>query len=198
MTEMLRIAVADDEPRMREYYQETLSVLGHRVECAARTGRELVEHCRASLPDLIITDIRMPDMDGIDAIAEITSDRRIPVILVSAYHDAELFARIKDRFVMTYLVKPIKQADLETAIIIALQRFEQFQSIAREMDELRQNLENRKLIERAKGILMKKAALDEEAAFLRLQKLARDQNQKLVEVARTLIQVEQVFQQGSA
>ena len=196
MSTTLRIAVADDEPRMRDYYQDTLSLMGHRIAYAARTGRELVDHCRTTPPDLIITDIRMPDMDGIDALAEITRDRPIPIILVSAYHDAELFDRIKDRFVLAYLVKPIKQADLETAITIALQRFAQFQAIVNEVGGLRQTLEDRKLIERAKGILMKKATLDEPGAFLRLQKLARDRNQKLVEVARMIIQAEQAFQPG--
>jgi response regulator NasT len=189
----LRIAVADDEPRMRDYYLDTLPRMGHRVECTARSGRELVEHCRASRPDLIITDIRMPDMDGIDAVAEIGRDHPVPALLVSAYHDAELFRRIEGQQVLAYLIKPIKQADLEAAIAVALQRFAQLQALTAQVGELRQTLEERKLVERAKGILMKKAGLDEEAAFLRLRKLSRDGNRKMIEVARMIIAAEQAF-----
>jgi response regulator NasT len=151
MTGTLRIAIADDEPRMREYYLDTLPYLGHRVTCAARTGRELVAHCRADRPDLIITDIRMPDMDGIDAVGELNREAPIPAVLVSAYHHPELFERASMEAILAYLVKPIKQADLEAAISIAMQRFEQFRTMHQEAGEVQQALEDRKLIERAKG-----------------------------------------------
>ena len=93
----------------------------------------------------------MPDMDGIDAIGELGREEPIPAILVSAYHDPELFERTKEGHVLAYLVKPIKQADLDAAITIAMQRFEQFRALRKEAGELRQALEDRKLIERAKG-----------------------------------------------
>jgi two-component system, response regulator PdtaR len=193
MTPALRIAVADDEPRMLDYYQDTLPLLGHRVTCAAPTGQDLVRCCRDARPDLVITDIKMPDMDGIDAIVELGREEPIPAILVSAYHDPELFERTKEGHVLAYLVKPIKQADLEAAITIAMQRFEQFRALRQEAGALRQALEDRKLIERAKGVLMKRAGLDEEEAFLRLQKLARDFGQKMVEVARMILRAEPAF-----
>jgi len=194
MTPALRIAVADDEPRMLDYYQDTLPLLGHRVTCAAPTGQDLVRCCRDARPDLVITDIKMPDMDGIDAIVELGREEPIPAILVSAYHDPELFERTKEGHVLAYLVKPIKQADLEAAITIAMQRFEQFRALRQEAGALRQALEDRKLIERAKGVLMRRAGLDEEEAFLRLQKLARDLGQKMVEVARMILRAEPAFQ----
>ncbi|HMF35697.1 MAG TPA: ANTAR domain-containing protein [Isosphaeraceae bacterium] len=194
MTPALRIAVADDEPRMLDYYQDTLPLLGHRVTCAAPTGQDLVRCCRDARPDLVITDIKMPDMDGIDAIVELDREEPIPAILVSAYHDPELFERTKEGHVLAYLVKPIKQADLEAAITIAMQRFEQFRALRQEAGALRQALEDRKLIERAKGVLMRRAGLDEEEAFLRLQKLARDLGQKMVEVARMILRAEPAFQ----
>jgi AmiR/NasT family two-component response regulator len=193
MSGTLRIAVADDEPRMRDYYRDILTLLGHRVTFAAQTGRELVDHCRDARPDLIITDIKMPDMDGIDAARELYQGEPIPVILVSAYHEPDLLERAKWDHILAYLVKPIKQADLEAAISIAMQRFEQFQALRKESGELRQALEDRKLIERAKGLLMKKAGLDEPDAFRRLQKLARDQNQKLAEVASMILRAEEAF-----
>jgi AmiR/NasT family two-component response regulator len=194
MTPALRIAVADDEPRMLDYYQDTLPLLGHRVTCAAPTGQDLVRCCRDARPDLVITDIKMPDMDGIDAIVELGREEPIPAILVSAYHDPELFERTKGGHILAYLVKPIKQADLEAAITIAMQRFEQFRALRQEAGALRQALEDRKLIERAKGVLMKRAGLDEEEAFLRLQRLARDFSQKMVEVAQMILRAEAAFQ----
>jgi response regulator NasT len=193
MTRSIRIAVADDEPRMREYYKNILPVLGHRVVCAAQSGRELVRLCEESRPDLVITDIKMPDLDGIDAVREIGRSEPIPAILVSAYHDPELIERTKGEHVLAYLVNPIKQADLEVAIGVALQRFDEFQTLRKEAGELRQALADRKIIERAKGILMKRAGLDEDAAFRRLMKLARDHNQRIVEASHVILQAEKAF-----
>ncbi len=194
MKQSLRIAVADDEPDMREYFSKSLSRMGHQVVAVAQNGRELVEQCRALGPDLVITDIKMPDLDGIDAARQIYEDRPVPVILVSAYHDATLIERAEADHVIGYLVKPIKQADLVPAIAIAMRRFEQFQALRQEATDLRQALADRKLIEQAKGILMKKAKLDEAEAFRRLQKLASDKNRKLVEIASMILTAEEALQ----
>ena len=193
MSQPLRIAVADDEPDMRDYFAKILPRLGHQVVAQARDGRELVEQCRATQPDLVITDIKMPEMDGIDAAVALYKDRPVPVVLVSAFHDTELIERAEADHIMAYLVKPIKQADLGPVIALAMRRFEQFQELRKEAADLRQALEDRKLIERAKGLLMKKAGLDEASAFRRLQKLASDKNLKLVEVARILLTAEEAY-----
>ena len=196
MTRSLRIAVADDEPDMQEDYRAILPQLGHVVVAVAETGRELVDQCRATRPDLVITDIKMPDMDGIEAAKRLYRASPIPVILVSAHHDPEYLARAEAEHVLAYLVKPIKQADLEPAIAIAMHRFEQFQALHKEAADLKQALEDRKTIEKAKGLLMKKANLGEAEAFRRLQKLASDKNKKLVEIARILLTAEEAY--GSA
>lgn len=193
MTRSLRIAVADDELDMRDYFQKILPLLGHTVVVVAENGKELVEKCRAAKPDLVITDIKMPDMDGIDAAARVYRDGPIPVILVSAYHDADFIQRAEADHILAYLVKPIKQADLEPAIGIAMRRFEQFQAMRKESADLRQALEDRKQIEKAKGVLMKKAGLDEHDAFRRLQKLASDKNRKLIEIANMILTAEEAF-----
>ncbi|MFI5455977.1 MAG: ANTAR domain-containing response regulator [Isosphaerales bacterium] len=193
MTRSLKIAVADDELDMRDYFQQILPLLGHQVVGAAKDGRELVELCAATRPDLVITDIKMPDMDGIDAATQIYRNAPIPVILVSAHHDPEFIRRAEADHIMAYLIKPIKQADLEPAIGIAMHRFEQFQAMRKETSDLKQALEDRKVIEKAKGILMKKANLDEHDAFRRLQKLASDKNHKLVEIARMILTAEEAY-----
>jgi AmiR/NasT family two-component response regulator len=194
MNPSLRIVVADDEPDMREYFQKLLPRLGHQVVGTAENGRELIELCRAQQPDLVITDIKMPDVDGIDAAGQIYRERAVPVILVSAYHDAELIARAEADHVLGYLVKPIKPADLGPTIALAVRRFEQFQALSREAADLRQALEDRKVIERAKGILMKRSRLDEQEAFRRLQKLASEKSRKLVDIAHMVLVAEEAAQ----
>ncbi|MFG0319741.1 MAG: ANTAR domain-containing response regulator [Planctomycetota bacterium JB042] len=193
MSRSFRIAVADDEAVMRDYFREILPDLGHEVVAAASTGKALVEECLRHRPDLVITDIRMPEMDGIDAAAEITRQLPIPIILVSAFSDRPLIERAKDSMVLSYLIKPIQQASLETAIEIAGTRFEEVEALRREAGDLRQALEDRKLIERAKGILMRRLSVDEDTAFARLRKAAMEQSRKLVDVARTLIQAEKLL-----
>jgi len=193
MNNSLRIVVADDEPDMRDYFKKILPRLGHVVVGVAENGKELVAQCLTHHPDLVITDIKMPDMDGIDAAIALYQHRAVPVILVSAYHDPELIKRAEADHIMGYLVKPIKQPDLEPVIALATRRFEQFQALRREASDLRQALEDRKIIERAKGFLMKKASLDEHDAFRRLQKLASDKNLKLVEIARMLVTTEEAL-----
>lgn len=194
MSLFLRIAVADDEPRMREFYQQVLPLLGHEVVCVAETGKELIVGCRTVHPDLVITDIKMPDMDGIEASLEINRQEPLPVILVSAHDDPQLLDRADASHVLAYLVKPIKRQDLQPAILIAVRRFGEFQSMRQEAHDLRQALQDRKLIERAKGILMKHTGLDEATAFRNLQKLARDKNRKLVQIAEMIITAEEAFQ----
>jgi len=164
MTNPLRIVVADDEPDMRDYFKKILPRLGCTVVGVAANGKELVAQCLTLQPDLVITDIKMPDMDGIEAAVAI------------------------------YLVKPIKQPDLEPVIALAMRRFEQFQALRQEASDLRQALDDRKTIERAKGILMKKTGLDEHDAFGRLQKLASDKNLRLVDVARMIVTTEAAYQ----
>jgi response regulator NasT len=194
MSRSLRIAVAEDEKVMQKYLAETLGILGYEVVCLVDTGRALVEKCQALRPDLVITDIHLPDQDGLDAAASIYANEPVPIIVVSAYHDPELIARAEKNHILAYLVKPIKEQDLEPAIAIAMSRFGEFRAMREEADNLRQALEDRKLIERAKGLMMKRAKLDEPEAFRRLQTLARNKNKKLVEIAQIVITVEEAYQ----
>lgn len=193
MSQSLRIIVADDEPDMRDFFERMLPRLGHQVVALAETGQELVEHCRVLEPDLVITDIKMPKMDGIEASQIICAERPIPVILVSAYHDPELVKRAEGNHVMAYLVKPIGQTDLGPTISLAVHRFGELQAVKKEAADLRQALAERPVIEQAKGLLMKITGADEKTAFRRLQELASDHNEKLIEAARRVLAMEKAL-----
>jgi AmiR/NasT family two-component response regulator len=129
MSRSLRIVVADDEADLRAYYQKVLPRMGHEVVAVARDGEELVEQCRTVCPDLVLADIYMPLLDGIEAAARICKQRPIPVILVSSYFDSALIERAEASQVQAYLVKPIKQADLVPAIALAVRRFAQLRDL---------------------------------------------------------------------
>jgi response regulator NasT len=187
MSSSLRIAIADDERDMRDYFARILPRLGHEIVAVAQNGRELVERCLATRPDLLILDIRMPEMDGLQALEEICRVQPLPAILVSAYSDQDLVRRAEENCVMAYLVKPVKQAQLAPAIALAMRRFEQLEALKKESRDLRQSLEDRKLIERAKGLLVARLRVDENEAFRQLQKRAMQTNQKLVDVAREIV-----------
>jgi response regulator NasT len=189
----LRIAVADDEADTRQFFQELLTRLGHEVVSVAEGGRQLIEQCRSTHPELVITDIRMPGLDGLRASEEINRDRPVPVILVTAHNEVNLVARGAADYIMAFLTKPIKPVDLEVSIKLAMLRFGHFQALRQEAASLRQALEDRKLIERAKGAVMKRVGVDEEEAFRRLRRLASDHNRKLADVALEVTNAEEVF-----
>jgi len=193
MNSGLRIAVADDEVEMRDFFEKALPRYGHQVVAVAENGVQLVEHCRQLKPDLVITDIKMPELDGIEASGQICQERPVPVILVSAYHDPALIARAEADHVLAYLVKPIGLADLQPAISIAMRRFAELQALQKECKDLRQALTDRKVIEQAKGLLMKLAGVDEKEAFKRLQDLASEKNQKLIDAAQSILAVEKAL-----
>jgi two-component system, response regulator PdtaR len=193
MNRNLRVGVAEDEQFMQKYLEETLTLLGCEVLFVAGAAREFIEKCTALRPDLVITDIRLPDMDGLEAAAQVYATYAVPIIVITAFHEPALIERAERSHVLAYLVKPIKQHDLEPAIAIAMSRFHEFQALRVETDSLRQALEDRKIIERAKGIIMKRGKLDEPEAFRRLQKLARDKNQKLIEIARIVVTAEEAY-----
>jgi response regulator NasT len=195
MTAALRIAVAEDDRDTREYLREALTRLGHEVVAVAENGQQLIDRCRERRPDLILTDIKMPDGDGIEAAAQINRDRAVPVILVSAHHEENILTRLGSDHLMGYLVKPITEAHLKTAIVVAMLRYQHFTALTREAADLRQALEDRKVIERAKGILMRRLGVDEEEAFRRLRNLASNQNIRMVDIGRRVLTAEEIFAQ---
>ena len=139
----LRISVADDEADMREYYQRMLTHLGHRVVSCSANGRELVDECLRHLPDLVITDIKMPGMDGLNAAEEIGQKYPVPVILVSAYHSPDMVGRANSACVQAFLTKPIKLADLAPAIDFAQRSFDRQRDLRQEDIEIQHARKNR-------------------------------------------------------
>jgi response regulator NasT len=193
MTRSLRIAVADDEPDTREFFERYLPRLGHQVVVSAEDGRRLIELCREAKPDLIITDIRMPGMTGLEAVGELFREQIAPVIVVTAHADSHWVEQAQSVGAFGYLLKPITEKELAPAIALAWRQYEQFQALRREASDLRQALEERKIIERAKGSVVRRLGLPEDEAFRRMRKFASDRNMKLVEVARRVLGAEEVF-----
>jgi two-component system, response regulator PdtaR len=189
----LRIAVADDEPDMRLFFTELLPALGHQVVAVAATGRELVRQCREVHPDLVITDIKMPDLDGLIAAREVNRDGPVPVVLVTGHPEVDPLGQVGAEYVMAYLAKPVKPVDLQAAIALAVARFEQFQQLTKEAADLKQALEDRKVVERAKGAVVRRTGSPEDEAYRRMRNLASNANKKMAEVAADILRAEQVF-----
>jgi response regulator NasT len=189
--ETLRILIADDESIRLLSLRKQLAALGHNVVAEASTGDEAVTLASSALPDLAILDIKMPVMDGIEAAEKITQARPIPIILLTAYDEAQLVERAAQANISAYLMKPVAEEDLLPAITLALARFRQFQALRQEVADLREALEARKTIERAKGILMRRLNLSEDEAFRRLQKQSQDSNRRLAQVAEAIVVADQ-------
>lgn len=193
MNEPLRILIGDDESIRLMSLRKQLQTLGHQVVAEASTGAEAVILAATTRPDLAILDIKMPGQDGIEAAQEITRGRPIPIILLTAYNEAELVERAAQANISAYLMKPVAEEDLLPAITLALIRFRQFEALRREVSDLREALEARKVIERAKGILMRRLNLSEEEAFRRLQRQSQDGNRRLAQVAEAIIVADQML-----
>ena len=189
----LRIAVADDEADTRDFLERFIPTLGHAVSSVAADGRQLVEHCKAVPPDLIIADVKMPGMTGLEAIEAVNRRAAVPAILLTGHTDDLTVARARDAGVLAYLVKPVTEADLGPAITLARRHFEDLQALRKESADLRQSLEDRKVIERAKGAVTRRAGVSEGEAYLRMRKVASNANRKLVDVARQILTAEEVF-----
>ncbi|GIW11059.1 MAG: Fis family transcriptional regulator [Dehalococcoidia bacterium] len=189
----LRIVIADDEALRLLSLRQQLEGMGHQVVGEATTGDEAVRLARELKPDLMIMDIRMPGMDGIDAAKAITAERPIPIVLVTAYSEKSLAERAAGAGIFAYLMKPVSEADLLPAIILATSRFEEFRELRKDIDDLREALEARKLIEQAKGILMNRRNLTEQEAFRRMQQQSQNENKKLVEIARAIIMADKML-----
>lgn len=193
--ERTRVIIADDESLIRMDLREMLTNLGYLVVGEAGDGRSAVNLARELRPDIIIMDIKMPDMDGIEAARVLTEERIAPVLLLSAYSQQELVQRARQAGVAGYLVKPFRESDLTPAIEVVLARFSEFRALEREVQNLQDALETRKLVDRAKGILMDTQGLNENDAFRRIQKMSMNNRKSMRSVAEAIILAHQVSEQ---
>ncbi len=192
--ERTRVIIADDESLIRMDLREMLTNLGYLVVGEVADGRSAVNQARELRPDVVIMDIKMPDMDGIDAARVLTEERVAPVVLLSAYSQRELVQRAREAGVVAYLVKPYREEELTPAIEVALARFAEFKDLQKQVNDLAEALETRKLVDRAKGILMDKQGLTEAEAFRKIQKMSMDNRKPMKEVAEAIILAHQVGQ----
>jgi two-component system, response regulator PdtaR len=194
LMEKTRVIIADDESLIRMDLREMLSNLGYLVVGEVADGLSAVNLARELRPDIVIMDIKMPDMDGIEAAKLLTEERIAPVVLLSAYSQRDLVERARQAGVVAYLVKPYREEELPPAIEMALARFQEFTDLEKQVNDLQQALETRKLVDRAKGILMDKQGLGEADAFRKIQKMSMDNRKSMKEVADAIILAHQVGQ----
>jgi len=190
--ERTRVIIADDESLIRMDLREMLTNLGYLVIGEVGDGRSAVNLARELRPDIVLMDIKMPDMDGIEAAKILTEERIAPVLLLSAYSQQELVQRAQQAGVTGYLVKPFRESDLAPAIEVALSRFSEFRAVEREVGDLKEALETRKAVDRAKGILMDTQGLSETEAFRKIQKMSMDNRKSMRTVADAIILAHQV------
>ena len=191
-----RIVIADDESIIRMDLREMLTQLGYDVVGEAADGRTALELADRLRPDLVILDIKMPDMDGIEAARGLTESRIAPVVLLTAYSEQSLVERAKDTGVSGYLVKPFRESELMPVIELALARFQDVRGLEHEIDELREAIETRKLVERAKGVLMETHGLKESEAFNRIRRTSMDTRKSMREVAEAILLTHEVESQA--
>jgi AmiR/NasT family two-component response regulator len=190
--ESLRILIADDESIIRLDLKKILEGMSHRVVAEAGDGRTAVELARTTPIDLAILDIKMPEMDGVDAAKIITEEKVCPVLLLTAYSQQDLIDRAKEAGVFGYLVKPFKEADLLPAIEIAISRYKEMEALEKEVGSLQETLETRKLVDRAKGILMDKRGIKESDAFRWIQTQSMNNRKSMREIAEAVILMQDV------
>jgi response regulator NasT len=189
----IRILVAEDNDLVALTLEEQLKSIGYDVIAVAHTGAEAIDLATRLSPDLIIMDIKMPEVEGTEAAARINTVRPTPILMLTAYTDRETIRRAESAGALGYLVKPVNEAELSPAINIALARFRELQGLRAQVTELEDSLEARKLIERAKGILMQRLGLSERDAYERLRQRARDKRAKMKDIAQAIIEAEELL-----
>ncbi len=185
--ERTRVVIADDESVIRADLREMLTSLGYLVIGEVGDGQSAVNLARELKPDVVIMDIKMPNMDGIEAAKILTQEKVAPVLLLTAYSQRDLVDRAKEAGVVGYLVKPFREQEIAPAVDIALARFQEFRELEKEVGDLKETLETRKVVDRAKGLLMDQQGLTEQEAFRKIQKMSMNTRKPMKEIAEAII-----------
>ena len=187
MLKKLRILLADDEAILRLDLREMLADAGHEIVGEAANGQEAIKLAKELKPDFIIMDVKMPIMDGITAAQVIAAEDIAPVLLLTAYSQQDIVEKASDAGVIAYLVKPIREEQLFPAMEVAVKRFAEVQKLNIELDQLKDSLETRKLLDRAKGILMAAHGMTEQEAYRKMQQFSMARRISLKELAESVI-----------
>ncbi len=185
--ERTRVIIADDESVIRADLREMLTNLGYLVVGEVGDGQSAVNLARELKPDVVIMDIKMPDLDGIEAAKILTQEKVAPVLLLTAYSQRDLVDRAKEAGVVGYLVKPFREQEVVPAIEIARARFQEFRELEQQVGDLKETLETRKVVDRAKGILMDQQGMTEAEAFRKIQKMSMNMRKPMKEIAEAII-----------
>lgn len=189
-----RVLLAEDEPIIAMGLESKLRRLGFDVVGTVGAGDAALELARELMPDVLVLDIKMPGMSGLDVAARMSEEGRPrPTVIITAFEDESLVDRAVAIGVGAYLAKPVTEAQLGAAIKLAASRFAEFQSLRNEVESLRDALEARKVVERAKGLLVSRLGLSEDDAFRRIQKAARDKRVPMAEIAKSVVQANDLF-----
>jgi response regulator NasT len=186
-TSPLKVVVVEDDATIRQFLITSLQALGHQVIGEAATGTDMVRTVLDVEPDVVIFDIHLPGLNGLDALRQIYQERIVAAVAITADRDQDLVLRALEEHVLAYLVKPVEAHQLGPALLIARARFEELRSLSEENASLRQTLQNRKVIERAKGVLMKRHRWTEAEAFRRLQRGAMNRRMPMVDLAQEVL-----------
>ncbi len=186
------VVIIDDSPRSRVTLGDALKRLGFEVIGEGASGAEAVHLAQKLKPDVLFLAVGLQDMDGLTVAAHILETLPIPILILSSHLDQELIQRAKDAGVMAYLLKPLREEELLPAIELAISRFEEFNALRKENADLKRILEDRKLIERAKGILMERERISEQQAFARIQKTSMNTRRSMAEIAQAILLSEAV------
>ncbi|MBJ7393415.1 MAG: response regulator [Candidatus Nanopelagicales bacterium] len=187
MKPSLRVVVAEDEALIRLDLVEMLTEAGYEVVGQAGDGEAAIEITEKEKPDLVVMDVKMPKLDGISAAERIANQRIAPVVILTAFSQKDLVERARDAGAMAYLTKPFTIDDLMPAIELAVSRFQEIKQLDAEVTDLQEQLKARKMIEKAKGILMKNLSITEPEAFKWMQKTAMDKRRSMTDVAQLVM-----------
>src|SRR5215469_15846199 len=187
-----RIIIAEDDTVIRMDLKEELQRQGYLVVGDVGDGQSAINLTRELRPDLVVMDIRMPEMDGITAAETLTREKLAPVVLLTAFSDDELIERARNVGVIHYVTKPWRASDLKPAIEIALSRFQEFRSMETKVKDLEDHLATRKVVEKAKGVLMEKHGISEQEAFRRIQKASMNNRKSMKDVAEAILLAEEL------
>jgi response regulator NasT len=187
MKPSLRVVVAEDEALIRLDLVEMLTEAGYEVVGQAGDGEAAISITEKEKPDLVVMDVKMPKLDGISAAERIANQRIAPVVILTAFSQRDLVERARDAGAMAYLTKPFTIEDLMPAIELAVSRFQEIKQLDAEVSDLQEQLKARKLIEKAKGILMKNLKISEPEAFKWMQKTAMDKRRSMTDVAQLVM-----------